>query len=69
MSSQTKTLHKTLQLKINQNMKMQEYLLIEVAQQMQAIDYSHHKLLKKAGLRIMTEDLRWAIEQAKLYSK
>ena len=50
-------------------MKMQEYLLIEVAQQMQAIDYSHHKLLKKAGLRIMTEDLRWAIEQAKLYSK
>ena len=66
MSSQTKTLHKTLQLKINQNMKMQEYLFIEVAQQMQAIDYSHHKLLKKAGLRIMTEDLRWAIEQTKL---
>lgn len=69
MSSQTKTLRKPLQLKINQNMKMQEYLFIEVAQQMQAIDYSHHKLLKKAGLRIMTEDLRWAIEQAKLYSK
>lgn len=66
MSSQTKTLRKPLQLKINQNMKMQEYLFIEVAQQMQAIDYSHHKLLKKAGLRIMTEDLRWAIEQTKL---
>ena len=69
MSSQTKTLRKPLQLKINQNMKLQEYLFIEVAQQMQAIDYSHHKRLKKAGLRIMTEDLRWAIEQAKLYSK
>lgn len=50
-------------------MKMQEYLFIEVAQQMQAIDYSHHKLLKKAGLRVMTDDLRWAIEQTKLYSK
>lgn len=33
-------------------MKMQEYLFIEVAQQMQTIDYSHHKLLKKAGLRV-----------------
>jgi hypothetical protein len=70
-------LRKPLQLKINQNMKMEECFakvfsanrFVEVAQQMQAIDYSHHKLLKKAGLRVMTDDLRWAIEQTKLYFK